>query len=94
MERFRCRTLDELRSARSLSEEAVYTHGLESLLRTLLGESAWARLMDGGARFAFLSQVNRWKPHWRYDPKNPPEPEARRFLAGIHEVWNWLEHNV
>jgi len=93
MERHNCRTLDNLRQKLKLRDEHVYSHGLESLITDLLPAGTRLRLMQGSASLAFKSQVNTWKPGWRYEPKAPGMPNARRFLEAVDEVWKWLENN-
>lgn len=94
MERHRCRTLKDLCHKLLLTEDRVFSHGIESLLKDLLPGGIFARLLGGEAAPAFRAQVNRWTPQWRYDPRNPGEEEANRFMEAVDDVWLWLERNA
>ncbi len=94
MECFGCSTLDELRHKRGLFDDAVYSHGLEALMRDLLPQGTWSRLLASDASTAFKGQVSRWSPQWRYNSQNPPKDQAHEFLDAIEVVWQWLGANV
>lgn len=89
-----CDTLSDLRDRLGLTEDEVYTHGLERLVRRLLPAGTHERLLAGAARDAFVEQVNRWSPQWRYDGSEASVEGARAFLEAVDVVWNWLERNV
>lgn len=66
MERYNCVSLDELRRARKLDENDVYTHGLEALFGKLLPNNVYDRFKKCGVHTGFVryvdavDEVNRW----------------------------------
>jgi hypothetical protein len=89
METFRCRTLEELRIKLRIDERDIYTHGLE-LLATRLRLSSRLRKSRVWRDFG---EVNRWRPSWRYDPKDWNNGLALEFLEAVERVYYWLESN-
>jgi hypothetical protein len=63
-------------------------------MRDLLPSGTWTRLLASDASTAFTGHVNRWSPQWRYNPNNPTEVEAGRFLSAIDVIWKWLGDNA
>lgn len=94
MESHRVNTLADLRDKLGLKEDKVYSHGLEALVADLLPKDAAKRLYEGEARTAFVTQVNKWSPQWRYSGGNPSVSEAKNFLGAVDAVWEWLEKNT
>src|SRR5439155_8197658 len=93
MEVHRCRTLEQLKHRLNLDEAEIYAHGLEALIKKALPEGAFVRLMRGPAGRPFASQVNRWRPAWRYDGRDWDTKAAGLFMAAVDEVYRWLEAN-
>jgi len=90
MEVNRCRSLGELQARWGVTEQDVYTHGLEALARRL---PLYNRLRKSSVWRDFASQVNRWRPAWRYDPQDHRNETAAAFVAAVETVYNWLESN-
>jgi hypothetical protein len=91
MEVFECWTLEELARERALDEREVYTHGLEALVNRLMPSGFTIKLQAGMGRQ--WSSVNRWRPSWRYDPRDWKEDDAETFLEAVDEVYRWLDSN-
>lgn len=91
LEVFDCWTLDGLAKKWKVNDQAVYTHGLEAILRHLPVYKKFKATPIWGIHFA--SQVNAWRVHWRYDPHDWTVPRAQAFLDSVERVYNWLEAN-
>jgi hypothetical protein len=89
METLGCRTLEELRIKLRVDEHDIYSHGLERLA-TMLG--LYSRLRQSRVWRDF-GEVNRWRPSWRYDPKDWNNGLALEFLEAVERVYYWLESN-
>src|SRR5437868_5586125 len=89
METHGCLTLEELRIKLRVDERDIYAHGLE-LLATRL--RLLNRLRQGRVWRDF-GEVNRWRPAWRYDPKDWNNGLALEFLEAVERVYYWLESN-
>lgn len=91
LEVYDCWHLDELARKWKVSDQEVYTHGLEAILRHLpvyekfKASPMWPR--------DFASQVNLWRVEWRYNPHDWPLDMAEAFLQSVERVYNWLEAN-
>lgn len=85
-----CRDLEELRKRWRVSEQEIYTHGLEALARRL---PLYTRFRRSTAWRSFAAQVNRWRPSWRYDPHDHLNSSAAQFIDAVRDVYNWLEAN-
>ena len=83
-------TLPLLAGRLGVDDRDVMTHGLEALLRK---SPAFARFQTGPAWVDFATLVNRWRPSWRYDPRDAKPAEAERFLTAVERVVAWLEAN-
>jgi hypothetical protein len=93
MEKYGCRTLDELRIKRSISEDGIFTHGLEKLAKAVPSLYNHLRKSEIWRTFA---HVCTWSPAWRYKPGEvtPREREAALiFLEEVKAVRRWLENN-
>lgn len=90
MEVFDCWTLEELAQEWEVDDRAVYTHGLEALVRRL---SVYDRFRRSQAWLDFARHVNRWRMHWRYDPHDWDVDAARTFLQAVERVYHWLDRN-
>ena len=73
-----------------LDDHAVYTHGLEALLELLPFDHLFRR---SPVWRDFTTQVARWRPSWRYAPRDWPEKNARAFLNAVDSVYKWLDVN-
>jgi hypothetical protein len=85
-----CRDLEELRRRWRVTEQDIYTHGLEALARRL---PLYHRFRRSTVWRSFTTQVNRWRPSWRYDPHDHLNGTAAQFIAAVRDVYNWLETN-
>jgi len=90
MERFVCWTLEELAFRWKVTEDAVFSHGLDAFLRRLgltdksKAAEAWPDYRD---------HVAKWRPSRRYSPNNWPVEEAEVFLNAVERVYAWLDVN-
>jgi len=82
--------LRALSAKRGLDDHAVYTHGLEALLELLPFEHLFRR---STVWRDFSSQVARWRPSWRYAPRDWTEEKAQAFLNAVDRVYKWLDVN-
>ena len=83
-------SLRALTSKLNLDDNAVFTHGLEALLALLPFEHSFRRSQVWRD---FTTQVARWRPSWRYAPRDWPEDKARAFLSAVDRVYMWLDAN-
>ena len=91
MEIHDCWTLDALAAKWGVDERVVYTHGLECFFKRL---PLWRRFTQSGSVWHdFASQVNTWRPSWRYRPDHVPIRKAERFVEAVRSVLNWLSMN-
>jgi hypothetical protein len=90
MEVFRCRNLKELQRKWSVTEQDVFTHGLESIAMRL---PVYHRFRKSDVWKDFAGQVNRWRPAWRYDPDDHQNKSAAAFIEAVQKVYNWLDSN-
>jgi hypothetical protein len=90
MEVNRCRSLSELQAKWGVTENEVYTHGLEAIAQRL---PLYKRFTRSPAWRAFTGQVNRWRVAWRYDGQDERNDVAAAFVQAVKEVLNWLESN-
>jgi hypothetical protein len=84
-------TLRDLARVWRVSEDEVYSHGLEALLEHL--PALRDRLREGPVWRRFAGFVNKWRASWRYNPWNAKEAEAKTFLEAVDSVYKWLEAN-
>ncbi len=70
---------------------SVFTHELEMLLGLT---NATDRLRMNRVLWDRFNVVNAWMPAWRYSPDLSNEEDARDFLDAVHQVVQWIEHNV
>jgi hypothetical protein len=96
MQKYDCRHLRELeeelqRRGILATQESVFTHQLELLLRLAHGLE---RLRQSEEHWRLFNMVNRWVPAWRYtaDLSNPED--AADFLAAVGRVSQWIDHNI
>ena len=71
-------------------DKEVYTHGIEALVEALPFRDSLRRSLVWRD---FANQVNRWKPSWRYNPRDWEEESARAFLDAVDRVYRWLDSN-
>jgi hypothetical protein len=90
MEVNRCRDLGELQEIWGVTENEVYTHGLEALAKRL---PLYPRFRQSAVWRLFAGQVNLWRPSWRYDPHDRQNADAAKFLDAVKEVYDWLDSN-
>ena len=90
MEVERCHTLAQLQSKWKASDAEVYAHGLEALARRL---PLYSNFQRSSVWRDFIGSVNRWRPAWRYDPKDYNNGFASEFMDAVKRVYNWLESN-
>jgi hypothetical protein len=90
MEIFRCRDLRELQSKWSVTEQDVFSHGLEAIAMRL---PTYKRFRQSPVWKDFAGQVNRWRPSWRYDPADHLNKSAVAFIEAVRAVYNWLDKN-
>ncbi|HUS91270.1 MAG TPA: hypothetical protein VM695_05435 [Phycisphaerae bacterium] len=90
MEIHDCWTLEELAARWRVDEREVFTHGLECLVRRL---PLYERLTRSSVWRAFAGRVNRWRPSWRYSPRNVDARSAQTFVEAVESVLHWLEAN-
>ena len=96
MKIFKCRHLDELQSKlrdRKVlkSDEGVYTHDLQKLLRLSDENSRLSQNLDCWKAF---SLVNRWTPEWRYTADESNESDADYFFKAVEKVSDWINNNI
>ena len=84
-------TLVGLAARLGVDDRAVYTHGLEALLDHLPARDRFRR---ADVWRDFSSQVVRWRPSWRYEPRNLSLVGARSFLEAVDRVYDWLSNNT
>jgi len=77
MEIHRCHRLTELKERLGLTDEEIYTHGLEVLIKSVLPDGTYRRMMQSEAGRLFRTQVNRWRVSWRYDGRDWNLQQAR-----------------
>ncbi len=90
MEIFRCRDLRELQCKWSVTEQDVFSHGLEAIAMRL---PTYSRFRQSPAWRDFAGQVNRWRPSWRYDPDDHRNKSAAAFIEAVQNVYNCLDTN-
>lgn len=93
MEIHNCHTLAELSQEWDVDDREVFTHGLEAFAKRM---SLWNRLTLSDVWRDFSSQVNRWRPSWRYKPgesNDSIEGRAKAFIDAVQRVYNWLDAN-
>jgi hypothetical protein len=91
MEVYGCWTFDQLADEWQVSEDVVYSHGLEALATRL---PLYNRMKKDSKTWRdFAGLVNRWRPSWRYDPKDWSVDAAETFLDAVDRVYKWLESN-
>jgi hypothetical protein len=93
MERYGCHKLEELRTKLRLSEDDLFTHGLERLAKMV--PSLYNRLVQSEIWRTF-AHVNNWSPSWRYRPGEVTEGEKNSALVFVEEVKRvrqWLDSN-
>jgi hypothetical protein len=90
MEVFDCWTLDRLAGKWHVDDQALYTHGLESLVRRL---PLYHRFRASDVWRDFASHVNRRRVYWRYDPLDWSCAAATEFLTAVDRVYQWLDAN-
>ena len=90
MERHVCWTLEQLALRWQVSEDVVFSHGLEVFLNQL---SLYDKLRKSEVGRDFTGQVNQWRPSWRYSPRNWPVAEAEVFMNAVERVYAWLDAN-
>ncbi len=92
MEIHDCRNLRELAERWQVDDRQVLTHGLEAFARRL---PIWNRFTQSGDVWRdFVTQVNRWRPEWRYDYRDPPTDQAVAFVKAVRRVVAWLGNNA
>ncbi len=91
MEIHRCTTLRQLVEKLDLDERDVYDHGLEALRKKLL--ASYGRFRKSPAWRGFSTQVNAWRPTWRYDGEDAHWTDAKSFLEAVDVVREWLDRN-
>ncbi len=98
MQIYDCRTLRELELELELKRRSilpahgtVFTHHLEGLLRLAPGHH---RLLNNSEMSYLFNDVNRWTPHWRYDPKQASPEEATQFMTHVDRVMHWINTNI
>jgi hypothetical protein len=96
MQRFNCRTLEELEAAlskrrRTRTGMSLFIHEL-TVLTSLLDcrDRMWANPAVW-RRFAF---VNQWSPAWRYVAHPGSREEASDFIAATEHVMRWINANT
>lgn len=92
MEAYDCWNLDDLIQKCRVDERDVYTHGIEAFFSQHL-PALYRRFKSSDCWKVFASKVNRWRPSWRYNPKNLPREEAVSFMEAVDSIYNWLESN-
>ena len=90
------RTLRELEAElkrRSIlpAHGTVFTHQLRNLLKLAPGHN---RLLQNPELHHMFSNVNRWTPHWRYDPFQADLGEATQFMLHVGRVMHWISTNL
>ena len=99
MEVFGCWSLSELAAKWAVDDSEVYTHGLETLAArlplygNLQRSPVYGNLQRSPVWRDFANYVNRWKPSWRYNPREPKETHAAAFMNAVERVFKWLESN-
>lgn len=83
-------TLSELAEKQKVSENDIYTHGLEALASNL---PLWYNLQKSDVWWDFVKHVNHWKVSWRYNPNEPTREDAESFMNAIERVYKWLDSN-
>jgi hypothetical protein len=96
MQMYDCRNLreleQELRRRKVLSAHAtVFTHEREVLLRLT---QAIDRLRQNSVLWPLFNIVNRWMPARRYTPDLSNPDDSEDFLDAVHQIYNWVEHNI
>lgn len=91
MEAYGCVSLQELAEKWDVSDKAVYQHGLEVFAKRI--HQLFHRLQRSNVWHDFASQVNRWRPDWRYDGRDWSRDKAASFLAATRRIYNWLDSN-
>jgi len=90
MEVFGCWSLAELANKWQVDESEVYSHGLEAMAARL---PLYANFQRSPVWRDFATYVNRWKPSWRYNPREPEKTYAEAFTDAVERVFKWLESN-
>jgi hypothetical protein len=88
MEIYDCWTLRQLADRLGVSDQEVFTHGLEALLERLPLRDNFRR---SPVWHDFSNHVNRWRASWRYDPHNGTVEAATTFLQAVNRVYAWLD---
>lgn len=83
-------TLRALGSKLGLDDGAVFTHGLEALLEFLPFQESFRRSLVWRD---FTTQVARWRPAWRYEPRDWETEKATAFMDAVDRVYRWLDAN-
>jgi hypothetical protein len=96
MEKFRCRTLeelqDELQKRGYLAIDAtIFIHHLETLVRIAGGIE---RMRQNRQTWDQFKIVNEWVPAWRYSPDLSNLEDADDFMAAIDHVLHWVHANL
>ncbi|HOC99254.1 MAG TPA: HEPN domain-containing protein [Myxococcota bacterium] len=81
-------TLRGLAEKLRMDDGDIYTHGLDAILEL---SPLRDQLRRSDVWLDFVSQVNRWRPSWRYDPRERSGAEAKRYLDAVDRVYNWLD---
>lgn len=84
-------TLQGLAERLGLDERAVYTHGLEALLAHVPSQARFRRAPEW---HDFATQVNQWRPSWRYSPRDLSIADTTSFLDSVDRVFKWLSNNA
>jgi len=91
MEAYGCDSLQALAEKWKVEEKAVYHHGLEVFAKRI--HQLFDRLRQSPVWHDFASQVNRWRPDWRYDGRDWSHDKAKTFMGAVRRVYHWLDSN-
>jgi arylsulfatase A-like enzyme len=93
METYSCWTLGALAERLGIDESDVFTHRLETLLSHLPETLQQNMRSEKHVWHAFASEVNTWRPAWRYDARPMDVDRGRGFLEATDVVFKWLNAN-
>lgn len=96
MQRYRCRTLDQLddvlRQKRRISDRwSMYSHELLTMME-LLG--CVERVQTDPRMWRTVNAINQWSPAWRYTENPHAKRIAADFIVGVERVLQWIQANT
>lgn len=96
MQRYRCRTLNQLDEAlvkkgQVAADWSIYSHELVAMMN-LLG--CQEQIQADRAMRRHFSFIGQWSPAWRYTSSPGTKTNANEFLFAVERMIHWIEANT